>query len=601
MPRDIDNQGFPARRRASPLGRAVGAALAVLALAGPVAGQTPPQRAQIPPDTRSGGRLDQIFREAPVPPPTTPAPSLEVEQLPPETAPDSAANIPLQIQSMTILGVTAYPPGALDEYWKDRVGKPGTLGDLFTIASQITNRYRNDGFVLSRAVVPAQEIDEGGRVTLQVVEGFVDQVVFEGDEDRPGLHRAFGEAITGKRPIRVSDLERYLLLIADQPGITVTSILRPSEKKTGAADLIVKLEREDWNNFATLDNRGTRYVGPVQATVGTRLNSFFGLGEQTFIRAISTPIFPNELMAFDVNTSFLLDEEGTTVATIANFARAHPGWILRTPTDLDINSTAVTMGLLFGRPIIRSRVQNLRATLAFVANDYKTTSGLAGAVTEDGAEGDSLLLRDKIRSVRVGLVYETVDTWRGANAAGVQFSHGLDILGATKSGTDKLSRAAGRSDYSKITFEASRLQSLGGPWALLTGFTSQIAFTPLLASEQFGLGGSNYLRAYDPSDIVGDQGVGAKFELQYSQSPKLSYLNDYQLYTYFDVGGVWNKVTQEGDKTPDSAISIGFGSRFSIGEWASGYMEVAQPLMRNVPTQNEHFRPRIFFAMIAKF
>jgi hemolysin activation/secretion protein len=163
---------------------------------------------------------------------------------------------------------------------------------------------------------------------------------------------------------------------------------------------------------------------------------------------------------------------------------------------------------------------------------------------------------------------------------------------------------SGRSDYWKVTLEASRLQSLGGAWTFNSAVTSQYAFTPLLASEQLGLGGSQYLRSYDPSDIVGDSGVGSKFELQYNQSPKAWYLQDYQLYGYFDIGGVWNSKPQAADKTPDAGISLGFGSRFSIGEWASGYLEISQPIMRSVPTQgaNDHnHQPRIFFALIAKF
>src|SRR5258706_1747781 len=499
-----------AARRAHLWRALLGCALAAM-VAVPALAQTQQQRAQIPQtDPRTGGRLDQIFREAPVPPPTTPAPSLEVEQPPPEQAPDSAGSIPLQLESVTLVGMTVYSAGELEAYWKDRIGKPGTLGDLFAIATAITTRYRNDGYVLSRAVVPAQEI-EGGRVTIRIIEGYVDKVVFEGDDDRPGLLRGYGEAITSARPVRVADLERYLLLIGDQPGGTVSSVLRPSTEQTGAADLIIKVDREMMQNFATLDNRGTRFVGTLQGTTGTRLNSLFGMADQTFVRAISTPIFPNELMAFDVNNLIVLDSEGTTLGTMLNYARAHPGFTLRTPTDLDITSQAQTIGFNINRPIIRSRIENLRFNVQAVANDYKTTSALAAGTT-----GDGLLLRDKIRSLRAGAIYENVDTWRGANAVGLVFSHGFDILGATPSGTDRLSRTAGRSDYTKVTLEASRLQSLGGSWTVNAAFTSQYAFTPLLASEQLGLGGSQYLRSYDPSDIVVDMGVASKFELQYN-------------------------------------------------------------------------------------
>ena len=557
----------------------------------------PAQLSQLlPPD--ASGRIEQRLREAPSPPPSGLPPSLQVEPPPVEKAPDSAANIPLTIQSVKLTGVTAYSVEELEPYWKDKIGKPGTLGDLFTIASEITARYRNDGYVLSRALVPAQEIEDG-KIELRVVEGYVARVIFEGDDSRSDLLRETGEAITSARPVRVADLERYLLLLGDQPGVTVSSVLKPSTEETGAADLIIKLEREIMQSFTTLDDRGTRYVGPIQSTIGARVNSPFGLGDQTFIRAITTPLMPHELMAFDLNNQQTLDAEGTTLTLQMNFAEAHPGFTL---SELGLTSDASAVGLVLARPLIRSRAENLRLNLSFSVNDYKTE-----ASPVDGS-GVFPILHDSIRSVRLSAIWETIDKYHGANLLGLQLSQGLNILGATRTGeTPNPSNPNGRSDYTKLNFDASRLQSLGWPgWSLLTAATAQIALTPLLSSEQFGLGGSQFLRAYDPSDLVGDSGIGAKFELQYGEQPKTWYLKDYQAYAYFDIGRVQNMIQQPGVKSDDAGISVGLGSHFTLNDWSSGYVEVSQPLMRGVTTEDtfsipHNHQPRIFFAVIAKF
>jgi hemolysin activation/secretion protein len=581
-----------AAARAGSTARRLGLALALALVPVGAHALTPEQRAQLPsvlpPD--AAGRIEQRLREAPTPPPTGVPPSLQVEPPPVERAPDSAANIPLQLEDVKLIGVTVYSREELAQYWKDKIGKLGTLGDLFAIAAEITARYRNDGYVLSRAIVPAQEIEDG-KVELRVIEGYVDKVIFEGDDTRADILRATGNIITEARPVRVSDLERYLLLLGDQPGVNVSSVLRPSAEQTGAADLIVKLDRDFIQNFATLDSRGTRYVGPIQATVGTRVNSLFGLGDQTFMRAITTPVSPDELIAFDFNNTQSLDAEGTTAALQLNFAEAHPGFTLK---PLQLVSDASTITVALGRPIIRSRVENLRLNLQFSVNEYRTEA-TTSAFT---------ILHDNIRSVRAAAVWETIDKYRGANLVGLQFSQGLAILGATRAGTQSppLSRAVGKADYSKLNFDLSRLQSLGGGWSLLAGATGQYAFTSLLASEQFGLGGSTFLRAYDPSDIVGDSGIGAKFELQYGDEPKTWYLQDYQAYVYLDLGRVQNLERMPGEKADDAAIAVGFGSRFTVTEWSSGYVEVGQPIMRGVTTEgtHDHF-PRIFFALIAKF
>jgi hemolysin activation/secretion protein len=539
----------------------------------------------LPPDAT--GRTDQRFREAPTPP-SGAGPQLQVEPLPPEEVPENAANIPLQIEAVTLVGVTVYKPEELEEYWRDRIGKPGKLGDLFAIAAEITARYRNDGYVLSRAVVPAQEIEDG-KVEIRVVEGYVAQVIFEGDDDRPDLLRGIGERITDARPVRVADLERYLLVLNDQPGVAVSSILKPSPDQTGAAVLVVTVQREALQSFATLDDRGTRYVGPIQTTIGTRINSPFGLGDQTFIRGITTPLFPNELMAFDLNNQQTLNAEGTTLALNLNFGEAHPGFTLQ---PFKLTSDSSTIAFVLSHPLIRSRVENLRVNVQAAANQYRTDIG----------SSTTPLLRDSIRSLRISLIYESVDRFHGANLAGLQFSQGLDVFGASKPGATFLSRAAGRPDYTKLNYDLSRAQSLGGGFTLITAATAQTAFTSLLSSEQFGLGGSTFLRAYDPSDLIGDSGIAAKFEIQYSDQPKEWYLKSYDLYSYFDLGRTQNLTTLPGEKSSDAGISLGVGSRFTLTDWSNGYVEVSQPIMRGVPTEgtHDHF-PRVFFALIAKF
>jgi hemolysin activation/secretion protein len=446
-------------------------------------------------------------------------------------------------------------------------------------------------------VVPAQEI-ENGKVEIRVVEGYVAHVIFKGSDDRPDILRATGERITDVRPVRVADLERYLLLLNDLPGATVTSVLQPAADQTGAADLVITIEQDTYQNFTTLDDRGTRYVGPVQYTLGTRINSPFGLGDQTFIRGITTPLYPNELMAYDFVNTQTLDEQGTTLALQLNFAQAHPGYSL---SPFKLTSDASTIAFVLAHPFIRSRVQNLRLNVQAVANEYRTT---ADSPTGDGSvtSGGATLLRDSIRSLRVGVVYDLIDKYQGANLLGLQFSQGLPILGASHPGATFLSRASGRPDYNKLNFDVSRAQSLAEHWTLISALTAQKAFTSLLSSEQFGLGGSTFLRSYDPSDLIGDTGVGAKFELQFSDQPNEWYLKNYDLYSYFDIGKVQNRVVGLGDKPSDAGISIGLGSRFTLTDWSNGYLELSQPVMRGVPTEGIHdHHPRVFFALIAKF
>ena len=48
---------------------------------------------------------------------------------------------------------------------------------VYSLAQKITAKYGNDGYVLSRAIVPPQNLDPSGAiVTIEVIEGYVDKV-----------------------------------------------------------------------------------------------------------------------------------------------------------------------------------------------------------------------------------------------------------------------------------------------------------------------------------------------------------------------------------------------------------------------------------------
>ncbi|MEZ5918475.1 MAG: ShlB/FhaC/HecB family hemolysin secretion/activation protein [Alphaproteobacteria bacterium] len=69
----------------------------------------------------------------------------------------------------------------------------------------------------------------------------------------------------------------------------------------------------------------------------------------------------------------------------------------------------------------------------------------------------------------------------------------------------------------------------------------QWASDALLASGGSGAGGVNYGRACDPSEIVGDEGVAGKVEVQWNEPRKFDMFEDYQLYGFYDIGKVWNQ------------------------------------------------------------
>jgi hemolysin activation/secretion protein len=528
-------------------------------------------------------RLQERQRPQPSVHPEGPAMRLE-ETLP--APPPGAEDLRFSVRDVVVDGSTIYDTEALRPLWQDLLGHEISLADLYGVAAEITRKYRNDGYILSRAIIPAQSIEDG-IAHIEVIEGYIGRVTVTGETSRESLLRGYADKIAALRPLRIRDLERYLLLIDDLPGVTATSTLSPLIGEPGASELVIELSHKMTDEFGTLDNRGTRYIGPLQGTAGARLNSGLGFYELSQLRLINTPANFKELRAYDFAETLPIDNEGSILGLAINQAWAHPGFTLK---PLDVSSAATVTSVTLSHPAIRLRAENLTLQTSFVATDLHTN--LFGET--------QTLLSDRIRTLNVGAVYDFVDSWSGVNVFDVTLSQGLNILDARTTGSPNLSRADGHSDFEKLTGDLQRVQSLGGDWSLLGAVTWQYGFQSLLASEQFGIGGVNFVRAYDPAELTGDSGVAGKLELQYGQRSTDFGLDNYQLYTYYDAGRVWDHQVLPGEFAPASATAAGFGVRFTINDNISGSLEIAKPLTRNVATEGTR-DPRGFFSLVARF
>ena len=121
-----------------------------------------------------------------------------------------------------------------------------------------------------------------------------------------------------------------------------------------------------------------------------------------------------------------------------------------------------------------------------------------------------------------------------------------------------------------------------------------------MSSEEFGLGGAQYLRAYDPSEITGDQGIAIKLEIQKGIKTDWSVLKNYQAYLYYDQGTVISKNSSAGEKVESSLSSSGMGVRANINDWLSGYFEVGLPVSDDVAAEGNK-DPRFFFSINARY
>lgn len=558
----------------------------LVALIAPAVAQVPPLPQSIEP-----GRIQQQF-QAPTNAPAV-SPPISVQQAPPENVPPPGADkITLTLDNVDIQGSTIYGPADLAPLIAPYLHHPIALIDLFHLADQITTKYRADGYILSRAIVPAQHIGPVAHIT--VVEGFVSEVKFQGYES-PTL-RAYGRHIMESKPLQAKDLERYLLLANDLPGVQAKAVLSPSATVPGGALLTVVTEEKMEDASLAVDNRGTKFIGPIQFYAGAGLN-IPSLDSRFAARYITTPSI-RELQYGELSYTQPIGSDGLRAILYGNETHSRPGYTL-SPFNVFSDGDEGTLTLAY--PVLRSRDHNLEVRGSFDVKDSVTVVS--------GASGIAPSSNDHLRVFRLSFSHDIADAWDGVNLANGQFSHGANILGASANDMRATpSRFGAQSDFTAWKGEISRQQDLHivypglGFLVAAEGQKSESGYLP--SSEQFGLGGTQYGRAYDPSDITADNGWAGKAELQYNPPiPGLvaEWLNTYQFYSFYERGRATRNLSSVGTGAMSDA---GGGVRFALAGRLTSDVEVAKPLSRDetINYGQPHARPwRLFFSVSTQF
>lgn len=533
------------------------------------------------------GVIGKQLSAPPIEAPTFPrAPIAAPKEQPGGLGPE-AKKIKFTLNQIILDGNHVYSERELSKLYRDKLHKNISIADLQGIVQDITNYYRNNGYILTRAVLPPQHV-VNGTVHIRIVEGYISAVHVQGTPKKAKcMLELYGQNIARSRPLQVSTMEKYLRLANELPGMSVRAVLEPSKTDPGASDMTLIANEKTMGAFISYDDYGTRYIGPQQTTGGITANSIFQSGDSTHLTMVRTAK-PYELHYIDLSYEFPIGCHGLRGSIGGNSSRTFPKYVL---SPLQIDGDAVDFYGILSYPVIRSREQDL--TLTWAAN-----------YIDSGSDSfKTMLYDDHIRALNMGFNYNIADKYNGSNLMGGTLEHGFKLFGASSNPTSPHnSRFGADGIYTKFYGNIGRLQQIHGPMSLFLYLTGQYSWNPLLATEQFTYGGSQIGRGYDPAEILGDRGLAGSAEFRYNMTPGWKFLQSFQAYGFYDLGEIWNIKNVPSVKSKQSATSIGIGGRFSITTFLSGNVYIAQPLTKEVAALEfigRGRKPRTFFSIVA--
>lgn len=429
-----------------------------------------------------------------------------------------------------------------------------TIEQLDAIALSVTEYYREHGFILATAFVPAQEVTDGV-VSLAVLEGRLGDVtvsnndIFTPETISAAFSHELGEPVTEER------IEGALRRINDLPGIRVRGSFSPGQNVGETSLNLGVLEEQAWNSSVLLDNHGSPTTGETRVFATSEWLNIRNKGHRLLIGALQSE-------GPDSSTYGLAEYEFPVTEDRRGTVRA------------SMSSNQFSVANLANLPPIVGETNNfgVAGTYQFVRSRTFNLSGQAAYAYKDVLfEVENLASLSSDQKIEVGsLALDYNQLW---DERQLLFSGRLGIdQGHIRSGAARNQST----DFTKTLFSGNLLKRFSiDNWVtknesffnFVVRINGQYAEKSLSSVEQFSLGGPNAVRAFSVSDVSVDSGAYAGFEL-FFDSPldlvgKLNLpLDPLRPFVFFDYA-YGNLRTAAGDNNRDAVIK-GYGLGFRL-------------------------------------
>jgi len=462
----------------------------------------------------------------------------------------ASADTRMVLHKVRFEGGTVFPLSDLREHYQPLIGHHVTLGELQQYTERLTKRYRQEGYLLSYAYLPPQDVADG-RVNVVLVEGYIRDYRVDGDIGPASDYlQQLLTQLEAERPLTRETLERYLGLAERLPGVSIEAELAMAQNADGAARLTVYARRKPFGAAVTLADSSR---DDVQALLTATSNAQTRFAEQLKARLL-LPAGDDQEHYQRLDYSQYLDAAGSQLLLSASRYRSEPGTRIRLDDGRDMtrerNSERYAVGL--------------RQPVVVRPNEWMAVQGHLYAVSEHVEDQ----LDDYDTSVRA-LSFE--GEWRKVEgsrlriiSAGVY--QGLDYLGA-RSGADY--------DMDFLRLRLSGLQSdpLSARFQGVVSGALYWSDDRLPDSERAGFGGQHFGRGYPRDQADGDKGWGVAYELNYSLLG--SGLALVQPYAAVDMAQARHN---RGPVDDAHLASAALGVRLGDGRYFNVALEVAKPM-----------------------
>ena len=397
--------------------------------------------------------------------------------------------------------------------------------DMQNVATIITKEYRKQGYLVARAYIPVQNMNNG-ILKIAVLEGSYGEFKIKNNSKLSSLflQKIFdvnkkGEVITD------SSLERTLLIANDLSGIELSSVTIKAGKHVGSSDFKVTVDNTKlYNGYVLANNYGGRYTGENQLNTGVNLLNPFGIGDQfSFYGTLSNRA---GLASGFLSYSAPLNQYG--LRGELGYGTTHYQ-LSKEFASLDAVGSSENYHLLFTYPLIKQRAQSLNLSLRLEQN-YLT----------DETRSISTKIDKTLQAYRLGVEYQKANSKLfGLNQlfkSSLVFTQGhLKFKDVAQAALDKAG-ADTQGNFSKMYLSLNYNIGFTSKISLENTFSYQHVLNNknLDGTEDFSVGGAYGVKLYPSAELSAENGYLYQVEVKYALKNFGAYTH--QIGVFYDIG-----------------------------------------------------------------
>lgn len=425
----------------------------------------------------------------------------DLRQTPETTASPSGAAC-RQIDALVIEGGERLRQRTVMDFSARFVGRCIGVVEIEQILAGITADYIEQGYITTRAYLPAQDLGSG-RLNIVVVEGVIEGYRLEGEDAQRILVPGAFPGAPGDR-LNLRDLEQGIDQINRLAANQATMEVVPGSK-SGQSIVVIRNKRSlPVHLFTSYDNMGSESTGKHAYALTATLDSPLGLNERWMVTRRHSQPHDNEhdsgSDAFDFwvpvgNWSLGFNASRSTYVNVLQLASG---------TKVHTNGETRTQSLTLDRLAYRDQASKLTLFSRVSLQDARNY------MMQQLIEVNSR----KLASAEFGANGFLLAGGGVINAQAV-YAQGLKAFGALQDADDS-DRNAPRAQFRKLNLDLG----FNRPFSLLKlplNWSNQLHYQyaqhPLYGSQQIQIGGIGSVRGFMRNSIAGDRGFYLRNEL----------------------------------------------------------------------------------------